>query len=407
MGEADLDLQEQEPAARLLLVDDETAVRMTLAAVLAKEGYEVSTAASGREALALLREGDFDVVVADIRMDDVDGLTVLSAAQECNPEVVTVVLTGYASLESAIDAIRRGVFGYLVKPCKLDEMKTILRSGLERRRTNRVNKQIEIARAAAEARQRTMRDFELQKGTWLAAISHDLKGPLTTIKGTVQWLRRKGRLQNERQLLEAFEQIDLTASRMARMIDELGDIGRTDKDHRRLNLELQNLPALVRRIVAEHQPTTDRHTIEVDCRREDLTIRCDVPQMERVVGNLLSNAIKYSPAGGPITATIDCEAGDNGNAVAVLQVSDQGLGIPEDELGNIFTRFYRGTNVSSRIPGTGVGLTGSRQILEAHGATISVDSVEGKGSTFTVRFPLAPMETAARTPTQAEDATLV
>ncbi len=387
-----VDLAKGEPAAKLLLVDDDTAVRMTLTAVLTKEGYSVSPAAGGREALALIEQTVFDVVVADIRLDDVDGLTVLSSAQERNPDVVTVVLTGYATLESAIDAIRHGVFGYLVKPCQLDEMKAMLESGLERRRTSRANKQVAIAEAVAEARQRAIREFDVEKGTWLAAISHDLKGPLTTIKGTVQWLRRKGHFHDEERLLEAFAQIDLTASRMARMIDELGDIARSDEDHRRLNLEPQNLPALVRRMVDEHQPTTDRHEIVIDCRREELTISCDVPQMERVVGNLLSNAIKYSPAPGTITVTIDCEGGDEGGAAAVLRIADQGLGIPSAELDKVFTRFYRGTNVGSRIPGTGIGLTGSRQILEDHGATISVDSVEGKGSTFTVRFPLANSE---------------
>jgi len=398
---ADIDSPAQEPAARLLLVDDETAVRMTLAALLAKEGYDVTSAGSGAEALARLREGAFDVILSDLRLDDMDGMAVLEEARQRNPEIVAVVLTGYASLESAIDAIGRGVFGYIVKPCKIDEMKATIRSGLDRRNASRVNKQVEIAEAVAESRQRAMRDFEVEKGAWLAAISHDLKGPLTTIKGTVQWLRRKGRLRDEQRLLEAFDQIDLTTSRMARMIDELADVGQTDEDHRRLNLEPHELPALVRRIVAEHQPTTDRHTIEVDCRCEDLRVMCDGPQMERVVGNLLSNAIKYSPASGTITVTLDRD--DQGcQPAAVLRVTDQGLGIPADELPRIFTRFYRGTNVSGRIPGTGIGLAGSRQILEAHGATISVESEEGRGSTFTVRFPLADSEptVASHSPTR-------
>ncbi|HEU0169620.1 MAG TPA: response regulator, partial [Chloroflexota bacterium] len=98
-----------EPAPRLLLVDDEEAVRMTLAAVLSREGYDVTAVASGSQALAVLESRGFDVVLSDLRLDDMDGLAVLSRAQELNPDVVTVVLTGYASMESAIDAIRRGV----------------------------------------------------------------------------------------------------------------------------------------------------------------------------------------------------------------------------------------------------------------------------------------------------------
>ncbi|MBV8086397.1 MAG: hybrid sensor histidine kinase/response regulator [Chloroflexi bacterium] len=388
---------ENEPGPRLLLVDDDAAVRMTLAAVLTKEGYDVTAVGTGAEALVALHQGQFDVVLSDLRLDDIDGLAVLSRAQELNPDAVTVVLTGYATIDSVIDAIRRGVFGYVVKPCKIDEMNATIRSGLDRKRMDRADKQVAIAGAVAEARLRAMRDFEIEKGTWLAAISHDLKGPLTTIKGTVQWLRGKRRFEDEQRLLQAFETIDLTASRMARMVDELADISRTDDDRRRLNLEVHDLAALVRRIVAEHQPTTDRHTIEVDCRCDGLTILCDGPQLERVVGNLLSNAVKYSPAAGTISVTLDRDA-DGENAVAVLQVTDHGVGIPADELDKVFTRFYRGTNVSRRIPGTGIGLTGSRQILEDHGATISVESVEGKGSTFTVRLPLAAVPAASSQP---------
>ncbi|HLG69263.1 MAG TPA: hybrid sensor histidine kinase/response regulator [Chloroflexota bacterium] len=384
MIRAELLPESKDATPRLLLVDDETSVRMTLAAILTKEGYEVTAVASGTEALALLQEGTFEVVVSDMRLDDVEGLAILSEARERNPEVVTIVLTGYASLESAVDAIRRGVFGYLIKPCKLDEMRSVIREGLEARRASRVNRQVEIAEAVAEARQRAMRDFEVEKGTWLSAISHDLKGPLTTVKGTVQWLRRKDRFRDEGRLLEAFNSIDLTVSRMARMIDELCDIGETD--HRRLNLEQHDLADLVKCIVAEHQPTTDRHVIEIDCRADGLSILCDGPQMERVIGNLLSNAVKYSPAPGTIRVTLDRDGRHN---MAVLEVEDHGLGIPAAELHNIFTRFYRGTNVSEHIPGTGIGLAGSQQILEAHGATIEVDSQEGKGSTFTVRIPLA------------------
>jgi len=383
---------EDEPAPKLLLADDDDSVRVTLAAVLAKEGYNVCAVPDGTSALVQIRQDHFDIVVSDLQLGDVEGLAVLAEARQREPDVVTVVLTGYASMESAIDAIRQGVFGYIVKPCKIDEMKDTIRVGLERQRANQVNKQAELAQAAAEARQRLYGEFEAQKGNWLAAISHDLKGPLTTIKGTVQWLQRRGKFRDEARLMAAFETIDLTSARMARMLDELGDLGRAEGDRRPLSLELEDLTQLVRRIVAEQRPTTDRHTIEIDCRCDGLTVLCDGPQMERVVGNLLSNAIKYSP-GGIIVVSLDRDTNGQ-DAMAVLQVTDHGLGIPPDELPHIFDRFYRGTNVSSRIPGTGIGLTGTRQILEEHGATISVASEEGKGSAFTVRVPLAEPESA-------------
>jgi signal transduction histidine kinase len=103
--------------------------------------------------------------------------------------------------------------------------------------------------------------------------------------------------------------------------------------------------------------------------------------------NLLANAVKYSPGGGTITVTLDVEEG-RGTRMAVIRVSDPGIGIPEGELARVFERFYRASNVSSRIDGTGIGLTGARYIAQRHGGDVSVESVLGEGTTFTVKLPL-------------------
>ena len=125
------------PAAtspRVLVVDDEENVRITTAAILEQEGYEVETAGDGREALAKVRRGEFDLVLTDLRMEDMDGSTLLGELHAHHPEVVTVVLTGYASIESSIDALRQGVYDYLVKPCVVDDLKRTVRRALEHRR---------------------------------------------------------------------------------------------------------------------------------------------------------------------------------------------------------------------------------------------------------------------------------
>jgi signal transduction histidine kinase len=115
----------------------------------------------------------------------------------------------------------------------------------------------------------------------------------------------------------------------------------------------------------------------------------DGPRLRRVLDNLLSNAIKYSPAGGEVVVTLAAD-GDS----AVLRVRDQGLGIPAEDLPHIFERFRRARN-AAEIVGTGLGLSGARQLVEQHGGTIQVESQEGAGSTFTVRLPLGDTTTAA------------
>ena len=120
-------------AKRVLVVDDEENVRITTAAILEQEGYEVATAESGREALASAARTHYDMVLTDLRMDDMDGMTLLHELQERHPNVVTVVLTGYASIESSIDALRQGVYDYLVKPCMVEDLKRTVRRALEHR----------------------------------------------------------------------------------------------------------------------------------------------------------------------------------------------------------------------------------------------------------------------------------
>ncbi|MDQ3703591.1 MAG: ATP-binding protein, partial [Chloroflexota bacterium] len=124
----------------------------------------------------------------------------------------------------------------------------------------------------------------------------------------------------------------------------------------------------------------------------------DGPRLQRVLTNLLSNALKYSPDGKEVWITVTRELACQGRPdgeVAVLTVRDQGVGIPAPEVPRIFEPFYRAQNVAHRISGIGLGLAGSRQIVEQHGGTIQVESREGHGSTFTVRLPLHPTGGAA------------
>lgn len=118
---------------RVLVVDDEENVRITTAAILEQEGYEVSTASDGREALEMAARGHYDLVLTDLRMDDMDGSTLLHELQQRHPNVVTIVLTGYASIESSIDALRQGVYDYLVKPCMVEDLKRTVGRALEHR----------------------------------------------------------------------------------------------------------------------------------------------------------------------------------------------------------------------------------------------------------------------------------
>ena len=247
---------------------------------------------------------------------------------------------------------------------------------------------LEVAQAAqAEAEAAlTARDG------FMSMLSHDLKQPLAVIQayaGLAQ--RRLGRpdTHTPARIADSLGKIEAAANRMTQFIDELLDVARL-RAGQPLDLEVgpTDLLVLVRRVVAEQQQTTERHRLQVTALLPELAGAYDATRLERVLVNLLSNAIKYSPEGGAITICV-MEDADAAKRWAVIQVRDEGMGVPAADLPYIFERFRRGTNVIGQIGGSGIGLASAQQIIQQHGGTLMVESVEGKGSTFTIRLPLA------------------
>lgn len=226
----------------------------------------------------------------------------------------------------------------------------------------------------------------------LATTSHDLRSPLHGIKLQGALLRRL--LQNgtdaqtRLKATHGLDEIDGAIDRSLGLIDELLDAAALQAGGR---LELRRGPtdlvALARRAVAEHQARTSFHQLQVQALNAPLIGDWDAVRLSRVLDNLLGNAVKYSQRAATLSVELSREV-DGQTEWAVLSVRDQGVGIPASELGRVFDRFYRGSNVARDMRGAGIGLSGARQIVEQHDGTISVDSQEGVGSTFSIRLPL-------------------
>ena len=229
-------------------------------------------------------------------------------------------------------------------------------------------------------------------GNW-ALLIHDLKSPLTVIRATAQMLAKQLATNKMIGGSAVDEQVELlldASSTLAAMLDELLDVSRLEAgqpvDLYRPDTDLVDLLAAE---VASQQQRTDRHRIALAAEPPHLVGRWDAPRLRRVVANLLGNAIAYSPDGGEIHVRLAIEnhAGI-AESWAVLEVSDSGLGIPAQDLPQIFEPFHRGSNVAGRIAGHGLGLAGARMIVEAHGGTIGIESEEGRGTTVRVRLPV-------------------
>lgn len=258
-------------------------------------------------------------------------------------------------------------------------------------RTEAEQAQHELA-ALAEANARLLRQVQeasRQREELISTATHDLKNPLLSVKGLAQVLHRhvsQDQSPSVERLLRGLSGIDTAAERMAALIDEMLDIAHLQAG---APLALERAPvdlvALARQAVAQYQQSTERHQLRVETALDALVCALDAARLERVLGNLLSNAIKFSPQGGEIVVTVARE----GDEWAMLEVRDQGLGIPTADLPHIFERGHRGSNVAGRVSGWGIGLAGARQIIEQHGGAIAVRGQPGAGATFTIRLPLA------------------
>jgi signal transduction histidine kinase len=256
----------------------------------------------------------------------------------------------------------------------------------------------ELARRAALAidNARLYRDAQQAlrlRDEFLTSVSHDLRTPLTTIKGMAQLLKRSVASLEAAQaelIGGGLARIDGAAGRMVALVDDLLDLARLQSGRpMTLNRQPTEIVALVRRLASEHQKGTREHRIGVDAVDGEVTGEWDAGRLERVLTNLLSNAIKYSPDGGDIRIALSREPPDGALAAHVrITVADHGIGVPPEDLPRVFERFHRGSNVPALVSGTGIGLAGSRQIVEAHGGTIELQSAEGKGTAVTVRLPL-------------------
>jgi signal transduction histidine kinase len=397
---------------KVLVVDDEESVVVTIKAILQLDGYNVATTTSGVQARAMVRDVEYDLVLTDLRLEDGDGLEVLKAVRENYPETVTIMLTGYASLESAIQALRAGAYDYLVKPSEVEELRATVARGLERRQLGQelrlrvaeladlnASLQMRIDEATAELKERyeQLKELDRMKSQFLSIASHELKTPITAMSGFLQVsLRRVKKLgegeaaapvaEGLRGITEQLEVVYRQTGKLARLVDELLDVSRIQTGRIEFRYGDVDLSDLANEVATRMQLTTTTHEISVRRDTESI-VTADRDHLEQVLNNLVTNAIKYSPSGG--TITIDVRPDDGGVRVSV---SDQGIGIPEKELEAIFGLFYRSPDRAARdAAGMGLGLYISKEIVVRHGGRIWAESGGTKGSILNVVIPRVPI----------------
>jgi signal transduction histidine kinase len=392
--------------ARLMVVDDEESLRITTAAILEKEGYTVDVASSGNEAVALLANADYDLVLTDLHMEGGEGLMVLNEIRRNAPLTISVVLTGFASVESAISALQEGAYDYLVKPCDIEAMKHTIRRGVEHRRLmlaeqkaradlEQLNLDLE-KRIADRTAELTRLNGELAeanraKDVFLATLSHELRTPLTPVVGWIKLLR-SGNLDGK-SIAQALDAIERNAWLQARLIDDLLDTSRIATGKLQFEPRPIDLNIAVKAAIDTVVATAASRKIELFVKLSPslLVVMGEPVRLQQIAWNLVSNAIKFTDPGGKVTITTDHDG-----AEARLTVSDSGVGIAPDFLPHVFDRFRQADgSTSRRHGGLGLGLAIADALAKMHGGRLEAQSDGvGQGSAFTFRIGLVAAETA-------------
>ena len=390
--------------ARLLVVDDEENIVLTISEVLRLEGYEVDVASSGREAVAHLERGpEYDLVLTDLHMDEGDGLSLLQEVRARTPLTIVVVLTGFAAVESAIAALRHGAYDYLAKPCIIPELIHTVGRGIDHRRLmlaerearqglEELNRELEhrVEERTAELSRvnRELTEANRMKDIFLATLSHELRTPLTPVLGWVNLLRGGGAAADPSMLAQGLDAIERNARLQARLVDDLLDISRIVSGKLRIEWEPVDLCAVVGLATEPVRADASAREIQLAVEAPDapLVVQGAPLRLQQVVWNLLSNAVKFTPRGGRVGVRAWREGGE-----ARVEVSDTGVGIPSEFLPHVFDRFRQADGSTTRqYGGLGLGLAIVRALAELHGGWVVAESEgEGRGARFTFGLPCA------------------
>ena len=380
----------------VLIVDDDTALLQALpqALFLRMPNVNVDTSDSAAGALQLIQSREYDAIVSDIKMPGMDGLALLEKIQELRQNTPTLLITGHGDHNLAIQALRGGAYDFIQKPIDRDYFVAALRRAIQ---THQLQIQVleqqrsleEYARSLeikVQERTNELLEANAAKDEFISIASHELKTPLSSLKGMTQLLHRRLVRAGSPEVANLVS-MENSIRRIEVLVNDLLSISYIETGRLTLHCRRYNLGDLCQSLADEFQAGSNPPpVIYVDIPDKSAEANVDVERIGQVILNLLSNARKYSPAQSPIHVSLK-QLDD----VCVISVRDEGVGIPAEVLPQIFERFYRVPGIEVQTGssvGFGLGLYISQQIVERHGGKIHVESFPGSGSIFSVVLPL-------------------
>jgi len=348
---------------RVLFIDDEDIVLRSCRRIFASSDYEIDTAQSAEEGLSKAINEDYDLVVTDLKMPGIGGLEVLSRLRKVRPDITVIIFTGYASVDTAREALKNGAFDYIPKPFTPEEIREVIKNALE----------------ARAGKQRSMLDL-------MAIVSHELKSPLSALHTTASTLYKGyfGQLSPEQ--MKILETIIRNCEYLEDIIRSYLDLSKMELDQLEAFLEeIYFIKDVVEEVLNLPEITDSGKKMKITRDfPEEARINGDPRLLKILVRNLVNNAIKYGYEGTEIKLGLKKKGSE-----MIFSVHNQGVGIKPEDGQRLFRKFERLKQPGTEgVKGSGLGLYICKKIVDSHKGRIWFESEPGQWVTFYVALPL-------------------
>ncbi len=364
---------------KVLVVDDEPGIRLGIARVLqgftvrvpdlnGEVRFEVSQAETGEEALAIVASAAPDILLLDHKLPGISGLEVLDITNKKPHDWLTVMITAYATIDTAVQATKRGAHDFLAKPFTPEELKSTIYKAAKHLVLQR-----EARRLAAEKRQ--------VRFQFISVLAHELKAPLAAVEGYLEVIRDRAVEPGTPKFDEVIDRSIVRLEGMRKMIFDLLDLTRIESGQKQRQLAEVDVRIVAAKAVETAQPAAAERGISIELHAgEPLLMVADSGELEIILNNLVSNAVKYNRDGGRVDVTLAVA-----DSHIALTVTDTGIGMSPEEAAQLGGEFVRIKNSKTRaILGSGLGLSIVKKLATLYGGELGIVSTPDVGSTFTV-----------------------
>jgi signal transduction histidine kinase len=380
---------------RILVVDDEpdleALIRQKFRKKIKQNELDFLFAINGKKALELLKENnDVDLVLTDINMPEMDGLTLLKQLNDQDFFLKTVIVSAYGDMENIRTAMNLGAFDFITKPIDFQDLEVTMDKTIqhvfqlkESAETLRENDTLKLLLKEIESQKKL-------KDKFFAIISHDLRGPVSAFRGINYVLEKYMKSQKYDELENLIKEIDKSASNLSVLLDNLLNWASQEMGQISYNPEHISVKEMLDEIFNTYEAMAQAKNIKLDSKiEENAQIWADRNSAYTIFRNLVSNALKFTIEGGKVSVNQMKESKDK----TTLVIDDNGVGIPKDKLNNIFKVFANKSTFGTKgEKGVGLGLQLVYEFTKLNKGSISVESEENKGSTFSVTLPSNPVK---------------